>query len=231
VIPWEYQGSEHRRHVTDDEAESAHGRLDLPRALVESCNVYFAWLGTQIGAGKLYEFARERFRLELKGVASAADLEANLPDNAYGQAKISASPLRMAAVAASVVNGGLLVNPYLIPGQSSGRSQRIMQGPSAELLRTWMIDVVRRGTGRRAAVPGLVVGGKTGTAQNETGDRKSHSWFIGFAYPQSAGPERALAFAFLIENGGYGGRAAAQAAHDFLQARFAASPARTQETR
>jgi cell division protein FtsI/penicillin-binding protein 2 len=65
-------------------------------------------------------------------------------------------------------------------------------------------------------VPGLIVGGKTGTAQNEIGDKNSHSWFIGFAQPASGGDGSAISFAFLIENGGYGGRAAAQAAHDFL---------------
>ena len=105
--PGSTRGAKHRRHVTDDEAESAHGRIDLERALVESCNVYFAWLGTRLGAARLFEFARNRFRLELKGVASAAGLEPNLPDNAYGQAKITVSPLKMAAVAAAVVNGGL----------------------------------------------------------------------------------------------------------------------------
>jgi cell division protein FtsW (lipid II flippase) len=226
VIPWKYQGGEHLRHVTDDEAESAHGSLGLPRALVESCNVYFAWLGTQLGPQRLFEFAHDRFRLELKGVASAAGLEANLPDNAYGQAKITVSPLRMAAVAAAIVNGGRAVEPFLFlePGPDNARSGRILEEANAALLRDWMVEVVKRGTGRRAAVPGLVVGGKTGTAQNEIGDRNSHSWFIGFAYPGNQGPERALAFAFLIENGGYGGRAAAQAAHDFFLARSAAKP-------
>ena len=219
-IPWTYDGEDHRRRVTDDEAESAHGRIGLERALVESCNVYFAWLGTRLGADTLFEFARNRFGLELKGVAASADLEANLPDNAYGQALVTVSPLKLAAVAAAVANGGTAIEPYLYldPRRDQKPGRRIMSEASAATLRSWMIDVVKKGTGRRAAVPGMTVGGKTGTAQNETGDRKSHSWFIGFAYPDQAGPADALAFAFLIENGGYGGRAAAQAAHDFILA-------------
>ena len=63
-----------------------------------------------------------------------------------------------------------------------------------------------------------MVGGKTGTAQNDIGDKNPHSWFVGFAYPSQSGPEDVIAFAFLIENGGYGGHAASQAAHDFLAA-------------
>jgi peptidoglycan glycosyltransferase len=180
-----------------------------------------------LGAEKLLDFARSRFQLELKSVSSAADLEPNLPDNAYGQAMVTASPLRMAAVAATIANGGLAVEPWLVhePGRPPAAGRRILKESTAEALREWMVAVVGRGTGRRAAVPGLVVGGKTGTAQNEIGDRKSHSWFIGFGYPAGRPPEQALAFAFLIENGGYGGRAAAQAAHDFLQHCLAAAPA------
>jgi cell division protein FtsW (lipid II flippase)/cell division protein FtsI/penicillin-binding protein 2 len=219
-IPWQYEGQVHRRRVTDDEAESAHGRIGLQRALVESCNVYFAWLGTQLGPERLFEYARNRFLLELKGVGSAQDLAPNLPDNAYGQAKISVSPLRMAALAAVIANGGYRVEPTLFPvrGAQPGSGTRVVKKDTASTLQTWMQQVVKSGTGRRAAVQNWIVGGKTGTAQNDIGDRNSHSWFIGFAHPGASGPDNAIAFAFLIENGGYGGRAAAQAAHDFLAA-------------
>jgi cell division protein FtsW (lipid II flippase)/beta-lactamase class D len=215
-IPWEYDQEDHRRRVTDDEAESAHGRIDLRRALVESCNVYFAWLGTQLGSERIFDFARNRFQLEMKGVNSAQDLDANLPDNAYGQAKASASPLRLAALAAAIANGGIRVEPALLQAAGSGARMRVLQESTAATLADWMQQAVKAGTGRRAAVPGLIVGGKTGTAQNEIGDKNSHSWFIGFAQPASGGDGSAISFAFLIENGGYGGRAAAQAAHDFL---------------
>jgi cell division protein FtsI/penicillin-binding protein 2/cell division protein FtsW (lipid II flippase) len=219
-IPWQYNGTDHRRRVTDNEAESAHGRLDLRRAFVTSCNVYFAWLGTQLGPERLFEYARNRFQLELKGVNNAQDLAANLPDNAYGQAKITASPLHLAAMAAAVANGGYRVEPNLIStrGASQGSKTRVLGESTAAALKEWMQQVVQSGTGSKAAVQGWVVGGKTGTAQNDIGDKRPHSWFVGFAYPSHSGPEDAIAFAFLIENGGYGGRAASQAAHDFLAA-------------
>jgi cell division protein FtsW (lipid II flippase)/beta-lactamase class D len=219
-IPWEYEGGRHVRRVTDDEAESAHGRIDLRRALVESCNVYFAWLGTRIGAANLFEYARSKLHFELKGVERPEDLQINLPDNAYGQAKITVSPLRMASVAAAVVNGGYWIEPSLVlrRQQKVNPRLRVLNESTASTLRDWMMQVVQAGTGRRAAVSGVTVGGKTGTAQNDSGDKTSHSWFIGFAYPDD--PSEAVAFAFLIENGGYGGRAAAMAAHDFIRECF-----------
>ena len=218
MVQWEYGGTVHRRIVTDDEAERAHGRVDMGRALAESCNVYFATVGAEVGAPRLFDAAR-RLRLELSGINSPADLEPNLPDNAYGQARIAVAPVRMAAVAASVVNGGMAVEPWLI---ASGQPmhERALSETAAAQLREWMLDVVRYGTGRVAAVSGVAVGGKTGTAQTKSGDGASHAWFIGFAYPENAGPERSVAFAFLIENGGYGGGAAARAAHDFVRLAF-----------
>jgi peptidoglycan glycosyltransferase len=224
-VPWEIGGVTHRRRVTDDELETAHGTIDLRRALVESCNVYFAWLGTRLGAGPLFRVAHDRLGLALKDVAQASDLEANLPDNAYGQARITVSPIEMARVAGAIVNGGygLDASLYLDRPKVPGGRRRVLRAATAARLREWMIDVVREGTGRRAAVPGLVVGGKTGTAQS-AGDA-SHAWFVGFAFPDGSDDHGAVAFAFLIENGGYGGLAAAQAAHDFLARAFSAGPA------
>jgi peptidoglycan glycosyltransferase len=83
-----------------------------------------------------------------------------------------------------------------------------------EVASTWgeaMVDVVRRGTGRAAAVPGVSVAGKTGTATVAEG--RSHAWFIAFA-PAHA-PRVALAV--VLEHGGLGGRDAAPVARRVLQ--------------
>jgi len=230
VIHWESGTAVHNRHVTDDELVSAHGALGIERALVESCNVYFAWMGTVIGARAIFDTAR-RMGLALADVDGPDALDANLADNAYGQALITASPVEMAALAAAVSNGGVRVGPaWRAAGTAPPpKAERVLNAATAETLRRWMVETVRLGTGRRAAVPGVVVGGKTGTAQNSAGDRASHAWFVGFAYPDGSDPARGIAFAFLIENGGYGGRAAAQAAHDFIADCYA-QPAQAPET-
>lgn len=220
VVPWTWGGKLHKRGVTDDRTERAHGRIAMPRALIESCNVYFAWLGTRLGAGPLFAFCRTALGLQLAGVKDAAALEPNLPDNAYGQAMVTVTPLEMARVAALAANGGFRVDPCLAlsPREEVPSPAAVFRDPTAAArLREWMVRVVTEGTGRRAAVEGLVVGGKTGTAQNASGDRQSHAWFIGFADPLLEGGNP-IAFAFLVENGGYGGRTAAPAARDFLAA-------------
>jgi peptidoglycan glycosyltransferase len=75
-----------------------------------------------------------------------------------------------------------------------------------------MREVVTGGTGRRAAAPNIAVAGKTGTAELANGP--SHAWFIGFA-PYGGAP-RQIAFSVLVENGVYGGTAAAPAAAEIV---------------
>jgi cell division protein FtsI/penicillin-binding protein 2 len=82
---------------------------------------------------------------------------------------------------------------------------RVLNRGAADLLGGFMRSVVQRGSGRVLADAPIAIAGKTGTAEIE--DEPSHSWFIGYApYGQAT---RRVAFAVLIENGGYGTRAAA----------------------
>jgi peptidoglycan glycosyltransferase len=76
--------------------------------------------------------------------------------------------------------------------------------------------VVTEGTARRVMASSTVeMAGKTGTAQLDRG--MPHAWFIGFA-PFDGTPERRLAFAVVVENGGYGGRIAAPIARQLMEA-------------
>jgi peptidoglycan glycosyltransferase len=102
------------------------------------------------------------------------------------------------------------VRPRLITGEEPAAAGRFMQPGTAERLRSMMRSAVAEGTGRGIETPGLAIAGKTGTAENPFG--APHSWFIGFA----PADRPALAFAVLVEHGGYGSTEAAPIARDLL---------------
>ena len=118
-----------------------------------------------------------------------------------------ATPLIMATVAAAVANGGETMAPYLVrqvfdaDGVAVDITEpstlgRAMSPATAAVLSGLMELVVTEGTGRRAAVPGIRVAGKTGTAESPGGP--PHAWFIGFAPVERP----RIALAVLVESGG-----------------------------
>ncbi len=205
------------RPIRDDiQDQSPHGKLDLERGLVVSCNAYFAQLGTyDVGADALWTTG------SALGIATAwpnrADqLKKSLPQSSYGQGQVVASPFQMARVAATVANGGAMPQGRWITDENNTRTtepREVLSADAATLLGRFMREVVTAGTGRRAAAV-VPVAGKTGTA--ELADAPSHAWFIGFA-PYGTG-SRKIAFAVLVENGVYGGTNAAPAAAEIVNA-------------
>ncbi|HUI79307.1 MAG TPA: penicillin-binding transpeptidase domain-containing protein, partial [Bryobacteraceae bacterium] len=206
-----------KRPIRDDIQDTApHGTEDMEHALVVSCNAYFAQFGTyDVGAPALWETAK------LLGIAAASpntatELKKFLPQSSYGQGEVLASPFQMARVAATVANGGAMPQGRWITGETNTRTdppQTVLAPDAAQTLARFMREVVTQGTGRRAA-GAIPIAGKTGTA--ELADAPSHAWFIGFA-PYGA-PGRKIAFSVLIENGVYGGAAAAPAAPEIVDA-------------
>jgi peptidoglycan glycosyltransferase len=109
-----------------------------------------------------------------------------------GQERLNVTPLQMATVAATVANGGVRMKPRLtdrivdLDGRTvqriaPQRAARVMSASSARQLTQMMSNVVREGTGVGAALQGIDVAGKTGTAELNIAKQINQPWFIGFA--------------------------------------------------
>jgi peptidoglycan glycosyltransferase len=204
------------RAIKDDIGDRAHGTLDMERAIAVSCNAYFAQLGVRdVGSKALAEMAD---RLGLS-TGDAAALRQALPFAAYGQGPVLVTPFKMARVAATIAAGGRMPQGRWMAGDGNPRQDaplEVLAEPQAAFLATAMRRVVTEGTARRVMASSAVsLAGKTGTAQLDRG--VPHAWFIGFA-PFDGTPERRLAFAVVVENGGYGGRIAAPIAREVMEA-------------
>ena len=150
--------------------------------------------------------------------------QGNVVNLAIGQGEIGVSPLQMAVYTAALANGGTIQQPHAVQfirnkmmnrmeefqhhSRPLGLSPHVMS-----LIREGMRRVVNEhgGTGAAARIPGVVVAGKTGTAENPHG--ASHSWFVGFAPYEN--PK--IAVAVMVENAGYGGSKAAPIANLVMQ--------------
>ncbi len=200
-----------KRPIRDDiKDRMPHGTVDMERGIVVSCNAYFAQLGTyDVGAQELFDTAG-MLGIATASPATAVQLRKSLPQSSYGQGQVVASPFEMARVAAAVANGGAMPQGRWLTDENNTRTaapEPVIPASEASTLARFMREVVTSGTGRAAASAAASIAGKTGTA--ELANAPSHAWFIGFAPNGAAVPK--IAFAVLIENGVYGGTAAAPA--------------------
>jgi cell division protein FtsI/penicillin-binding protein 2/cell division protein FtsW (lipid II flippase) len=205
-----------RKVIRDDVGDAAHGTLTLERAIVVSCNAYFAQLGVfAVGAKALSETAT---LLDIPA-GSIPDLQAALPFAAYGQGPVLVTPFKMARVAATISAGGSMPEGRWVIDSTNSRTsppRPVLAPAQAEFLARAMRSVVLGGTARRAMQGESVsVAGKTGTAQLDEGP--PHAWFAGFA-PYDGDRSKSIAFAVLVEHGGYGGTTAAPIARDIVEA-------------
>lgn len=239
--------------------KQGHGHVDLRKALVQSCDVYFYKLGRRLGVDKIAQYAKmcglgkrsgfdignekpglipsTQWKLKRWGVPWQAGETVSL---SIGQSFLLVTPLQMAAMISAVFNGGYLYQPKVIKWVGKGEKRvydftptvasKIKAKPEhLALIREALVGVVNepRGTGTRAAVEGLLVAGKTGTAQVITLEKekkldkndeipyrfRDHAWFVAIAPEEN--PK--LALAVLVEHGGHGGSAAAPIAKHLIE--------------
>jgi cell division protein FtsW (lipid II flippase) len=212
------------RLVRDDPTvTSPHGTVSLDKGIRRSCNAYFAQLAVYgVGAAALLDTAQV-FGIPVARPNTARALDSALAQAAYGQGQVIATPLQMARVAATVADRGRMPEVRWIqaeegawrpPPAMAAPPMPVLDAAASEIIARAMRGVVTEGTAA-AFLSGVQppMAGKTGTA--EVQDKKSHSWFIGFAPAGAAG--RRIAVAVIVEHGGYGGRLAAPAAGEIVR--------------
>ena len=204
------------RPVRDDLLDTVpHGHVDLDRGLVVSCNAYFAQLAQSVGAQAVLDTA-SLFQINVARTATPAGLRPTLAHVGYGQGEAVVTPLKLARISAAIAAGGAIAPVRWEPAAEGTprETTRFLPRRDADRLARAMRGVVTTGTGRSLRAHQVPIAGKTGTA--EIGGAPAHAWFTGFAPAGGAG--RRLAFAVLIENAGYGGRAAAPVAGAIVSA-------------
>jgi cell division protein FtsI/penicillin-binding protein 2/cell division protein FtsW (lipid II flippase) len=207
-----------KRPIRDDVMDkSPHGQVDMAKGIAVSCNAYFAQLGAyKVGAKSLFDTAG-LFGISTASPNTPEKLREALPQASYGQGQVVVSPFQMARVAASVANGGKILQGRWVIDDSNSRLKDpllVLPASEAERLGGFMRGVITGGTGRSLEKSVVPIAGKTGTA--ELASAPSHAWFIGYA-PYNV-PGKRIAFAVLVENGQYGGTAAAPIAGDLVAA-------------
>lgn len=221
VVPCPKTKSVGGKSFRNFEGESA-GRVPFSTDFAHSCNTAFVSLTSRLEADSLVETARS-FGIgpewstglpAYTGQVPPAKDQTELAASMIGQGRVLASPLGMASATAAVADGTWR-SPVLVTSPSAGEQQTTpLDAGVAKALRALMREVVTDGTGKRAAVRGRRVHGKTGTAEFGTKTPlKTHAWFVGFSGD--------VAVAVLVEGGRtsrVGGQDAAPIASRFFAA-------------
>jgi penicillin-binding protein 2 len=241
---WECHG-----HLFRDIASGGLGTTDFVHALAASSDGYFYQLGYRLGHARLRHWALEYGLGSELGIDIPGEYPGNWPTNSWsmkvyglplepsdvcqlaiGQGGMQATPLQMANVTATVVNGGILYRPHIVDAirDPSGRIVKrldheiirrvpVTQESLAEV-RAGMDEVTKPwGTAYGEDVPGVPYGGKTGTAETDGGNGPNTTWFV--AYAPSKAPKIAIAV-FMERTGGYGANTAAPVARAIIAGYF-----------
>lgn len=223
--------------------ERGHGKISLAKAFALSSNTVFGQVADGLGAEKLVATARafgygQQLGLDFTTAASVMPNPEEMTEwelawagagQPVGQGHTpgpQATVMQNALMAATIANNGIAMNPYVVSqilapdgtvlkttrGHSLG--QAVGSG-TVEQVKQAMLDVVQNGTGSAAAIAGVKVAGKTGTA--ETNNANANSTFVGFAPYDTP----TVAIAVVIEQNAKGEESAAAVGGQVLRAALA----------
>jgi peptidoglycan glycosyltransferase len=228
----------------NEQCGNGSGKTPVIVAFAQSCNTPFAKIGVELGGATIKSTAtsyglNNPAALDIPGVSvspSNFTAEADKSFTAFdaiGQHDTTVTPLQEAMFAATVANGGTLMKPYLIQSVTASDLSVVQQTQAQELshpisstvagyLKNMMTDVVQQSYGTANAFNannenGLVIAGKTGTAQNGSGSSTPDAVFTAFAPADN--PK--IAIGVMIQGGGYGAAAAAPIAVAVINAYLA----------
>lgn len=206
--------------------EGGHDSQNVVDALMNSCNVFFYNTGRALGIDNIEYFAKIfgfgkvtgiDLPAEAKGVVPGRSWKRSLKKDgwyegdtvnlAIGQGYILVTPIQVLEMMSIVATGGKVVKPHVVkridnfevnPASSHSLNFR---NNSMKIVRDGLYKVVNaeNGTGRRAKLDGVIIGGKTGTAENV--ETRTHAWFSGFAPFDDA----KMSLVVFLEHGGKGG--------------------------
>jgi penicillin-binding protein A len=228
---------------SDEQCGNGSGQTPVYEAFAQSCNTPFAKIGEDLGGDKIKSMADDygfNTALDIPGVSTAASNFTAEPDKSFtaydaiGQHDTTITALQEALLAATVANGGREMKPYLVQ-QVTASDLSVVQSTSAQLLaqpisatvaayeKTMMTDVVQNSDGTAYAFNsgnegGLVIAGKTGTAQNGV-NSSSNPDAVFTSFAPADNPK--IAVGVIIEGGGYGAAAAAPIAVAVIKAYLA----------
>lgn len=221
-----------------DYGNAVHHQLTLREAFKKSCNNAYALIALTLEDEKLRKTAESfgfndnfLFRdlvVENSTYPTENRNQFELATTGIGQSALAATPMHMCMVAAAIANDGVMMEPRLLMSvETAAGSVRPLYQPKvyrtalsakhAATLQSYMRDVVTSGTGTRAAVPGLTVCGKTGSAESSlAGSDVTYGWFIGYIENDDL-PYAVSILVESIEDGEGGGSTAAPVAADVFE--------------
>ncbi|SFC71668.1 penicillin-binding transpeptidase domain-containing protein [Clostridium uliginosum] len=177
--------------------KEVHGSLTVKNAFVKSCNDIFAKIGSLVGYKKMMEYSESQGlynrvlnlegndRNETSGIKPKED--AGMNNISIGQC-MNVSPLQMLGAINTIINNGVYEKPYIVEDildkndtvikEFKTEEKKIYSKITSKLVKDAMKEVVVRGTGIKAYIADLSIGGKTGSATGNEGN--THGWFAGY---------------------------------------------------